>query len=240
MDMLEEPFCVEIYGKNAAHTFPGTHFVWKFKGKKAQAQVTGAILWLPGITFWMEVEAHVARAILYGNLQEKCRSRISRPPFCVEIYRKKRTWTCQKSNFVWKFTGKMPHPHFQAHTLCGNLQDKTRMDIAHGPFCMEIYRKNAADTFPGTHFVWKFTGKNAHGQCTRVILCGNLQEKCRTPPCPPRSNTGPLSLTVRTPSVWPHCLGKNKMKPTNPNAHTHDINTGCTTMASVALESVQN
>ena len=36
MDMLEEPFCVKIYKKNAAHTFPGTHFVWKFTGKKTR------------------------------------------------------------------------------------------------------------------------------------------------------------------------------------------------------------
>ena len=75
---------------------------------KAQAQVTRAIFCPPGTTFWMEVEAHVTRAILYGNLQEKCRTRIPGAAFCVEIYRKKRTWTCDKSHFVWKFTGKMP------------------------------------------------------------------------------------------------------------------------------------
>ena len=57
------------------------------------------------------------------------------------------------------------------------------------------------------HFVWKCAGKNAHGHVTRAILCGNLQVKCRPPRCPPRSNTGPFTLTVRTPSVWPHCLG---------------------------------
>ena len=170
--MLQEPFCMEIYRKSAVPEFQDPHFVWKFAGKnahghvrrailcgnlqekKAQAQVTGAILWLPGTTFWMEVEAHVTRAILYGNLQEKCRTRIPGTAFCVEIY-----------------------------------------------------RKNAGGYFPDPQFVWKFKGKNAHGHCTRAILCGNLQEKYRAPPSPPRSNTGPLSLTVRTPSVWPHCLG---------------------------------
>ena len=65
-----------------------SHFVWKFTGKNAHG--------------------HVRRAILSGNLQEKCRTRISRHPFCVEIYRKKRAWTLHKSHFVWKFTGKMP------------------------------------------------------------------------------------------------------------------------------------
>ena len=69
---------------------------------------------------------------------------MSEEPFCMEIYRKKRTWTCHKSHFVWKFTGKMPYPLFQTRILCGNLQEKTHMDIAQEPFCVEIYRKNAA------------------------------------------------------------------------------------------------
>ena len=34
---------------------------------------------------------------------------MSEEPFCVEIYRKKCTWTGHKGHFVWKFTGKMPH-----------------------------------------------------------------------------------------------------------------------------------
>ena len=66
---------------------------------------------------------------------------------------------------------------------------------------MEVHRKNAAHPFPDPQFVWKFTGKNARGHCTRAILCPRT--------CPPRSNTGPFAVTVRTPSVWPHCLGKN-------------------------------
>ena len=64
---------------------------------------------------------------------------------------------------------------FQASILCGNLQEKTRMDIAQGPFCVEIYRKNAARPRP------------------HLDLHGPL-----------------FTLTVRTPSVWPHCLGKKK------------------------------
>ena len=48
------------------------------------------------------------------------------------------------------------------------------MDIAQGPFCVEIYRKNAAHPRP------------------HLDLHGPL-----------------FTLTVRTPSVWPHCLGKH-------------------------------
>ena len=106
----------------------------------------------------------------------------------------------------------MPFTLSGTRILYGNLQVKTHMDMSQEAFCVEIYRKNAAHYFPGPHFVRKFTGKNAHGHCRRAILRGNLQEKCRTPGCPPRSNTGPFTLTVRTPSVWPHCLGKNVPK----------------------------
>ena len=45
------------------------------------------------------------------------------------------------------------------------------MDMLEEPFCLEIYRKNAAHNFWGPHFVWKFTGKNAHEHCTGTILC---------------------------------------------------------------------
>ena len=72
------------------------------------------------------------------------------------------------------------------------------MDMSAEPFCAEIYRKNAARYFPGPHFVCKFTGKNAHGHCTRAILCE------------PQVNTSiehrRLTVTVRTPqcghTVW--------------------------------------
>ena len=46
-------------------------------------------------------------------------------------------------------------------------------------------------TFHKSHFVWKFAGKMPHASPTTSI-------KHRA-----------LTLTVRTPSVWPHCLGKN-------------------------------
>ena len=83
---------------------------------------------------------------------------------------------------------------------------ETHMDIAQEPFCVENYSKNAGPQSRKSHFAWKLTGKmpdpnsgtafcvrlrsrNAHGHITRSILCGNLQEECRTPA---------LTLTVRT------------------------------------------
>ena len=35
---------------------------------------------------------------------------MSEEQFCMELYKKKRTWTCHKNHFVWKFTRKMPDP----------------------------------------------------------------------------------------------------------------------------------
>ena len=157
---------------------------------------------------------------------------MSEEPFCVEIYRKKGTgtghrshfvasgdhvldgsWgTCYKSHFVWKFTGKMPHTLFGTRILCGNLQEKTHMDMLEEPFCVEIYRKNAAHTFTGTHFVWKFTGKNAHGHCTRAILCGNLQEKCRTPPSPPGPTRAPFYSYRKNPFSVATLFGEKNLR----------------------------
>ena len=38
----------------------------------------------------------------------------------------------------------MPHTLFQTRILCGNLEEKTCMDIVQRPFCVEINRKNSA------------------------------------------------------------------------------------------------
>ena len=112
MDMLQEPFCVEIYRKNAVHK---SRVVWKLIGK-LPASPSGN---------------HVLDGIL---------------------------GTCYKSHFVWKFTGRVPDPNSGAPVWCGNLKEKTHMDMSQELFCVEIYRKNAAHVFRGPHFVWKFRG----------------------------------------------------------------------------------
>ena len=68
---------------------------------------------------------------------------------------------------------------WEAHVV-GGFPGDTHMDRSQEPFCIEIYRKSAAPGFHDKHFDWKFTGKNAHGHVRGAILCGNLQEKCRT------------------------------------------------------------
>ena len=95
----------------------------------------------------------------------------------------------------------------QEHTravLCGNLQEKGR-----------------------THFVWKFTGKRLDPDPGDSVLCEPAQSKRTwtfhkshflryfflphtTPPTSIEHRA--LTVTVRTPSVWPHCLGKYRKK----------------------------
>ena len=106
---------------------------------------------------------------------------MSEEPFCVEICRKNvgklegkmpaspsgdhvldgNLGTCYKSHFVGKFTRKVPDPDSAHGILCGNLQDKTHMDISEESFCVEIYRKKRTWTFHKSRFVWKFTRKMA-------------------------------------------------------------------------------
>ena len=45
MDMSQEPFCVEMYRKNAAHTFTGPHFVEIYRKKRAWTLHKGHFVW---------------------------------------------------------------------------------------------------------------------------------------------------------------------------------------------------
>ena len=122
---------------------------------------------------------------------------MSEKPFCMEIYRKTAGHGCRDPHlgtihFGWKWRHMLQEPfcmaiykknavpNFKTRILCGNLQEKTLMVMSEDSFCVEIYRNNAVPEFQEPHFVWKFTGKNAHGHVRKPILCGNLQGKCRT------------------------------------------------------------
>ena len=87
---------------------------------------------------------HVTRAILCGNLQVKSRGpnrdQTATHTLC-EPGQSKCTWTCHKSHFTQKFTGKMPQTKTTAQTLCEPAQSKCTWT------CHE------------SHFVQKFTGK---------------------------------------------------------------------------------
>ena len=118
----------------------------------------------------------------------------------------KRTWTFHKSHFVWNWKEKWrtpsprhtfraslrnrnAHRHFTRATLCGNLQQKCRIPIPGQAFCANLCSRNAHGHFRRAILYGKFTGKMPHAPATTSI------KHCA------------LTLTVRTPSVWPHCLG---------------------------------
>ena len=158
-------------------------------------------------------------------LRRKTDPKTRRHTLCEEPAQSKCTWTFDRSHFVWKFPGKMPDPNPGDIVSCKPAQSKCTWTFEE-PFRVEIYRKNAGParhvlcepaqskrtildpdsrvsilrepaqskctwTFHKSHFVWNFTGKMRHAPATTSI-------KHRA-----------LTLTVRTPSLWPHCLGKH-------------------------------
>ena len=82
---------------------------------------------------------------------------------------------------------------------------ETHMDISQEPFCVEIYRKNAGPQFRDKHFA-RACAVEMHMDISQEPFCVEIY----------RENAGrkhrALFVTVRTPAVWPHCLGKNVKK----------------------------
>ena len=82
------------------------------------------------------------------------------------------------------------------------------MDISEEPFGAVIYRKTGP-VLRGRRLV-RASAVEMHLDISEERLFAAIyRKKCRTLFRPPRLNTGPFTLTVRTPSVWPRCLGKN-------------------------------
>ena len=126
---------------------------------------------------------------MWQKLQEKCRTP-SPKPFCVEIDKKNPGTTFRdgilrepaQSKRTWTF-----HKSHFVWKFAGK-----RPDPNSGTYVSRAPAQSKRTwTSQMSHFVWKFTGK------------------CRTRIRPPRLDTGLFTLTVRTPSVWLHCLGKN-------------------------------
>ena len=120
------------------------------------------------------------------------------------------------------------HRHCTRDILCGKLQGKCQMLIPGPAFGASLCNRNDSKcrwTCHKRHFAQKFTGKMQNANPGASILCELVQSKC-TWTChkrrfvrkfrgkmPDASNITSiehraLTVTVRTPSVWPHCLGK--------------------------------
>ena len=85
-----------------------------------------------------------------------------------------------------------------------NAHGQVRRAISH-----RNLQENAGPGFRDARFV-RVCAIETHPDISQELLCGNLQETCRIRIRPPRLNTEPFTVTVRTPTVWPHCSGEPK------------------------------
>ena len=92
---------------------PGHPFCASLRNRNAHGHVTGDF----------------RRAILFGHLQEKCRTQIPGPAFCMEIYKK------------------IAHGDVTKAILCSNLKEKGRTPISGHPFCSRLRSRNAHGHF---------------------------------------------------------------------------------------------
>ena len=124
MERSQEPFCVEIYRKNAGPQSRKRHFVWKFTGKRP--------------------EPNPEKAILCGNVREKCQTQIPRPAFCMSL------------------SSRNAHGNFTRAILRRiNLQEKCRAPIPGSTLCARLRSRNAHGHFTcKTQFVWKLQEKS--------------------------------------------------------------------------------
>ena len=121
---------------------------------------------------------------------------LTRAIVCGNLQEKYRT-PIPDTAFCASLRSRNAHGHLKRTILCQNLQEKCRAPIPRHIFCASLRSRNAHGHFTrAMHFVWKFTGKmpEAHE---------NTSIKHRA-----------LTVTVRTPSVWPHCLGNNRKQHT--------------------------
>ena len=97
-----------------------------------------------------------------------------------------------KSHFVLKFTGKTTRD----------------TDISEEPFCVEISKKNAGPQFRGQHFA-RANAIEMHMDISQEPLCVQIFKENAGRSGYHLAQHRASTVTVRTPSVWPHCLGKH-------------------------------
>ena len=94
----------------------------------------------------------ITRAILGGNLPEKCRAPEISRTFCASLCQKRHmdiarasakrsTWTCHRSHFMRKFTGKMPRPRSATQVLGEPAQSKRTWTTRKSHFMRKFKRK---------------------------------------------------------------------------------------------------
>ena len=115
--------------------------------------------------------------------------------------RKMRMWMLRKMMMLIRTTD----PKTRKHTLREPAQSKCTWTGYKSHFAWKFTRK-LPTPIPRHTFCASLRSRNAHGHFTRAIWWGNLQGTGRTWTS---IKHRAVTLTVRTPSVWPHCLGNN-------------------------------
>ena len=91
--------------------------------------------------------------------------------------------------------------------LCGHLKEKCRTPSVQELFCVDIYRKSAGPGVRVARFVRACAVETHMDISQAAFYAENLQEKLPHTTPPTSIENRALTGTVRTPSVWPHCLG---------------------------------
>ena len=107
-------------------------------------------------------------------------------------------WMLRRRRKMMTWRGRMlrrkTDPKTRKHTLCEPAQSKRTWTFHKSHFVWKLTAK-MPDPNPATHvFCASLCSRNAHGQVTRAILRGILQEKCRTHMRTPQFNTEPYLL----------------------------------------------
>ena len=131
-------------------------------------------------------EAHVVQACAVKRHMDRVQE-----PFCIEILPEKCRTAIQRHTFSASLRNGNAHGHFTRAVLRGNFTGKMPGPNSGASILREPAQSKRTWTCHKTHFVWKFTGTRPHAPATTSI------------------EHRALTVTARTPSVWPHCLGKN-------------------------------
>ena len=99
----------------------------------------------------------------------------------------------------------MPDP--RGHRFVRACAVEMHMDISQEPFCAIIYRKNAGPRSRARHLCETAQSKRTWTFHKSHFVC-KVTRKMLDPDGTTSIEHRALTLTVRTPSVWPHCLGK--------------------------------
>ena len=118
-----------------------------------------------------------SQATMYGNLQVKCRRPNPGGHTLCKPAQSKCTRTCHNSHPVQKFTRKRPKAKTAPHVLCKHAQSKSSWPCHKSHLLRKCTSKRPqAKSTPNSlrTFCASLRNRNAHGNGTKAISCGNF------------------------------------------------------------------